>query len=349
MQNESPLVKSMASIYSYYIKYDRLAELIQLNYSGSKAEVVNIFVDLRDILKNIPYAGTNPDIIPVILNLCGHYRWFFSKLKVHTRIFVIFSDYNANYIYNQYVPQYNRPFIDISGDYDTINFLAKVIRYIPDIHFISTQYEFGVRVLDIIKVDMEKYGCVIPNLVLSKDVYNYQLVGYNIDIRILRPRKYNGEDLSSMINNVNVYQELFAERKCNYIDNILSPQLLPMIMVLNRVPERKLPRMYNLDNIIKILNGLIFDNSISNSKISSYDEFSDLFNKRLTNRRSKKLNANTLKDLIKVVDLEFQLNIYEMCKEVSIYNGIVNLTDNKSLNKVNEQFNYDIDLEKLLV
>ncbi len=333
-------------IYSYYTKYDILSKLIQENYAGSNDDIINIYIDVQDIIKKIPYYGSEMRIIPPILNMCGHYRWFFRKnLNVKTRIFLIYSDYNYHYIYKQYMPIYRKFNLDNSRIYDSINYLSKIVRYIPDVHFIHTQFEFGVRVLDIINNDRKAMKKFIPNLIISKDVYNYQLVFF--DINILRPKKYNGEDISEIINADNVYHHLFRARKCGYIDNILNTGLVPLVMSLNRIPERNIPRMYNLDKVVKVMNSLVFDNLMSNCKISDIVNFCDIFNSRLG--RSKKINPNNLLNIYKVVDIENQyLYMYRMLGEISMYNGIVNLTDTSLLDSINGKFDYKIDLAKLL-
>ena len=38
-------------IYGYYIRYDRLAQLINSEFYNSNATEVNIYIDIRDILR----------------------------------------------------------------------------------------------------------------------------------------------------------------------------------------------------------------------------------------------------------------------------------------------------------
>ena len=78
--------KSLDSIVlTNYIKYERLKQLIDYTYAGSSATKINIFIDLYPILRSV-YSDTYQvnyhgfmDMVPLLINLCVHYRYFFSR------------------------------------------------------------------------------------------------------------------------------------------------------------------------------------------------------------------------------------------------------------------------------
>ena len=88
---------SISQIINYsYVKYDRLSELINLEYKGSNSSNINIFIDLYSILKPLYSANIIIDdyteITSCIINMCAHYRYFFrSRYNVESRIYLIWS------------------------------------------------------------------------------------------------------------------------------------------------------------------------------------------------------------------------------------------------------------------
>ena len=64
----------------------------------------------------------------------------------------------------------------IQFNIDLLNLMCK---YLPDIYFIKGTFETGVIMYDLI-LRNEKKSHSIPHLILTKDIYNYQLVRLSI-------------------------------------------------------------------------------------------------------------------------------------------------------------------------
>ena len=100
-------------IASYYVRYNKLTQLVNSFYRNSNSDKLTIFIDLNSVLKRL-YADTNIslnssspiDISSAIINMCGHYRKFFSYIGVGTRFFLIYGNNAPSYNIN-IMPNYN--------------------------------------------------------------------------------------------------------------------------------------------------------------------------------------------------------------------------------------------------
>lgn len=335
-----------------YVKYSKLTEIINSAFVGSKAEILNIYVDLYSILK--PLYNSNCEIsdysmvTSCIINMCAHYRdFFYRRFGVNTKIFLVYSE-NCNFVNKQFYPEYNKKneelFKSNAMIYDMIKNNMEILEilcpYLPDIHFVKGTFETGAIIYDIIcrneLVDNS------PHMIITKDVYNYQLVPTRDNIIILRPKKFNGQDDSYYINQVNLLDTYLRERKCEYRPKVLlMPGLLSLIMSLSSIPDRNIKSLLNITSTLKSLEKAIFDYKILNGHNSNID----LVHKNIDNL---KISSVSLEFRFKAIDIVFQQSVYmntPECKSITF----VNLDDPETVKEINNKYfiNNPLDLERL--
>ena len=287
-------------IYSNCIKYNVLTNLIDASFKGSNDTCINIYIDLYNIVRSL-YANKYQVIIEDylslasgIINLAGHYKAFFKyKYKVLANIYLIWST-NCSSINRKLIPNYNKEMYNrlISPMHTTIddiintniNILDLLCKYIPNIYFIHTQYESGVVMGYLINKNNS-----IPNLIISKDIYPYQLLSYYPNTYYLRPYKdimNDNNDLSMIIstpykyyniNTINAYWRYYCSTKNinnPYDKNItISPKNITNIMIFSGIIERSLYCKININTIMKMIYSIIEYNDIECSIESIYDKY----------------------------------------------------------------------------
>src|SRR5574344_2650368 len=172
-------------IYSNCVKYERLSGIINKAFKGSKADNLNIFIDLYSILKSVYRKEVKAEqftsITSTVINICSHYRYFFRNFyNVETTFYLVFS-YNCNEINSLLTSGYNDKFKDLLNAnpmkvdlvQKNIEFLETLCPYLPNIYFIKSNYEVGVHIKDIINKTKNDNTA---NMIVSKDSYLYQLV-----------------------------------------------------------------------------------------------------------------------------------------------------------------------------
>ena len=266
MSNFNSTVVGDHILISNYIKYDRLTELINMEFYNSNYNEINLFIDAYSMIKSI--YGFDPSrfidkfsIASCIINACAHYRNFFwTRYKVTCKIWVVFSrmeesikEARAFYPYysNVFTTECN-PIMDAMIE-DNMEILKILCPYIPDVSFIYSKYEPGLVFGKI--VDSNK-----PNIIVSKDPWNLQVVGNMHNTYMLRPIKKNGEDLSVLITRRHLMEYYYDLRKIKYQPNDAvcdNPQYISFIIAATKFPERGMKSLHNLSSIIKYINTAI--------------------------------------------------------------------------------------------
>lgn len=338
-----------------YIKYNNMIEIINSAFVGSKAESLNLYVDLYSILK--PLYKSDVEIVDYtiitscIINLCAHYRAFFrQKYKVETAFYLVYSK-NCGYINNQYYPEYNKKneflfntnkLIDDMIN-NNLNLLETLCPYLPDIHFIKGTFETGVIMYDLIcRSELNNND---PHIILTKDIYNYQLVPSRNNVIILRPKKANGQDVSYYINQNNLLNIYLKERKCKHTNQILMPSLLSLIMALSSVHERNIKSLLNITSVFKLLEESVSYNKILNGYNTDLSILYDYICKVTNNFKT---GFDTINFRFRSVDIMFQHSAFintPECKSIVINN----LDDPMTVKDINNKYfiNNPLDLERL--
>jgi hypothetical protein len=228
---------------------------------------------------------------------------------------------------------------------NNIDLLKIIVPYLPDIHLITGEFETGVIMYDIIC--RNEVTSRSPHIIITKDIYNYQLVSMRNNIVIFRPKKTKGEDASYWIGSNNLYAELIKERKVSSITKdhyaTLLPGLYTMILALSSVPERNIKSLYNVTTAFGLVNKAVSDYSIINGyntdinfvieALSKYkpDIISGLFGHRF-----------------KAIDIQFQHSIFVNTVESKLMT-FENFYDPENVKQINNQYfrSNPLDLNRL--
>ena len=257
-----PSIKQIVG--SYNIRYDKLMELIPTYFAGSDATEINLYIDITTIIKRCSTDVSDTkdkDLILVssIINMCAHYRQFFkSRLGVYANIFIVLSSMTDTYNRKFVMDYKNSPQQVGSFDLNMINrscdYLTLITKYIENVYFVQTAYEAGVAIYSLINSKTARCQN-FPDIVLTKDIYNYQLA--STGAAILRPKKSNMGDVSYIFGDVDAVSIYLLERKVLSVETTLTSSALPCIMALTRVPERHIKSIKSIPVVIKGLNSLV--------------------------------------------------------------------------------------------
>ena len=355
MDNSKISVESL--LYSNYIKYDKLSELVETNFQGSTANSVNIFIDVYSLIKplyRLDLFNREHGLLmsSSIINLCAHLRQFFrNRYRVETMIYIIQSNN---------VPEYNKAiWLGYNQNHEKIinrdagvneliqqnlNAVETLSPYLPDIFYLSTDFESGVLIYDTICYN-ESQGNTNPNIIISKDDYLLQLVSLCNNLIVFRPKKYKSEDISYAVNKSNLLEEWFKSKEVAIPDYLgdLDPGLCSLLMSLSRCPERSIKSFFNLpkaSEIIysgvsrhRILNG--YNSNTQNVWNSLYCKEFDKYSYDLFDRR------------FKVVDILSQYLVYMSMNHAK--NKFINLVSPDTVKEINNQYygKYPLDLNRL--
>lgn len=282
-------------LYGYYIKYYKLKELTLQEFSNTpnaSATKINIYIDLYDMLYSLYTSKVNikdtEAISSTILNLVAHLRGYFRRThRVDTKIYLIYGATNGEsqdkLIFGGYNkkgkqiisenPRINKSILEV---FDQLTILCK---YISDTYFIQVpKFESSVIIFDRILKE-ESIDPSIPNIVISKSLYAYQIPAYTINTRIYRPFKSKGEDKSYVVNKSNCLYRYILDRRSNTgineeLNSILSklnPELISIIMSLAGIYSRGVKPIINITSTLREINKMIENRVIINGYNSMLD------------------------------------------------------------------------------
>lgn len=359
-------------MYMNFIKYDKMTELTNENFVGSKADTVNVFIDLysmtRTLYRSDVAINDYCSFVSSVINLCAHIRDFFrTRYRVHTKIFIMYSDncpeyskrFYMNYNKKTELAIYNNEFIrDFVSN--SIALLTVLCKYLHDIFFIQTKFEIGVAIYDLLmKIDMydqmfkrkdvELFHC--PTIIFSKDIYLYQIPSIVPDAVIYRSYKKDKMDMSYCINNKNVIHKFVetARTKDKFVEIVsrFNPEILSLLISLTNLPERGIKSVLNISTAINLINNGIENRHIYNGYNSDIKYVADI----LCSEKLKLANQSFLiENRFKAIDIRFQHSIYTNTPEAQTnMNDVVNLYDPETVKLINNKYfkNTPLDLNRL--
>lgn len=344
-------------VYSNFVRYDVLEKLINSHYGSleyyKSINHLNIFIDMYSIVRRLygdVFDVPDPNILTsLIVNMCGHYRNFFrNKYATDTTIYIVDSNNCCN-LNRKFYQGYNQGYAEsvtlnekvTKLIYHNRQLLGELCSYLPNIEYIATDYETGVMIKHIITTNRISGDNTSPNMIISKDIYLYQLVSDYIkdDVCILRPKKYKGEDSSFIVNPYNVMYYYTKDRSTSE-DTILTASnkinygLLSYLMCITRLPERGIKSIVSIPKIVKLLSKLIDQNIIINGKNTDINRLSSL----LFMEEENQIPAVTIDFRFKAIDIDFQYSVFIDSVDARRYNGtLTNLYDPVSVREINEK------------
>lgn len=335
----------MDAIFNMYkVRFSKLDELITKHCTEmTRNSKVNVFINLEPIIRKLASRNVEEymkvrteeksyEIISNFVNLASHYRLFFSKNKIYSKVYLIinfpFKAYYKNRIINpEYRKHYQHRFTKDSSisvfNNTLINampFVKLILEYVEGVYLINSN-SLESSLIPRIITDEQKDDEV--NFMLSTDKYDYQYA--NKGFYIIHPNKDN----SYIIDRDNLIQSIKLENKI--INNILvSPDLYTFIISLAGDKYRNIDkiRRIGLGSILKFIKKATDDNIISPTTT----------------------NINILSNIIKeeyrplllsnyfCIDVDQQFKLLNIQDIYSIKSQLVDKFDNVALQNINNQY-----------
>lgn len=333
---------------SFKIKYalmDQFIEENELKFNNKRP--VNIFINFDCIMKSLAnkeindFSTSNDSkklalrVIGNIINLASHYRHYFYKRRIYTRI-IIFSTFPVerheykNRVFN---PHYKKNFDDKIVNINTpatriiinqaIPMLKIIFDYIEDVHFITTDnLESSIIPLVYLR-DIQK-ETESDNIIITKDKFDYQYVAK--DFILFRPKLAD----SYCITRDNLIQTLIDENdlKCK---ETVDASFINFINSVVGDGYRNVPKLkrVGISTLLKFINKGIKENIISPRDNSIY----------LLSELVKPEFRRELMNNYRILDLDGQYMTVTISDKYNIKTQCDNKFDNNSLKElVNNYF-----------
>jgi len=338
----------------YKVKFSKLLELMRENedINISSNDSVNIFINLETILLKLCNPETIQHIIinknskiefiANIINLAAHYRLFFTKYKISSKVYLYMPSLDSIYknsLYNKEYRMYsvfkfsegagNLPLYKLIND--TIQFIQLIIEYIDGVYFIDSHSIENSLVPFIIN---EEFDDNKKNFIITGDLYDLQYVNHNCNIIIPK----GDESFICTQKNTIKYLKMIYDCKGTY--NFTS-NFIPFIISIIGSKYRNIYSIKGLGmkttfkTIQKALDSKLVSNNIDNIHL--------LLNIIKPNIR------DSIMQNYKCVDLCYQ---YSQLNKKDIYDIISQVKDrfdNIALKKINDKYfiEYPIMLQEI--
>lgn len=328
----------------FKIRFNVMETLISNCCSNLKkgSEVV-VHINLEPVIRKMISSGVNDELkvrtderilelISCIFNLAAHYRLFFSKHKLYSRVYMYYGfPCDANYINREINPEYRNNSIDLMCRNpktssmrlvlnEAIPMLKTIFEYIDGVYFIeSNNIEPSLMPYINYKENEDKVHFLISN-----DKYEYQYANLN-NFYILRPKQEN----SYILYKCNVIEQMKYESKI-VNDLTVKSEMVSFILSILGNENRNIPKIkrMGLASILKLLNKGVNEGIIS-------DNVNNIF---ILNRVIKDEYVEQITNNYLCTDLDSQYNKLKS-KDIYHYNDqLIDKFDNKQLRKLNDQY-----------
>lgn len=366
----SQMINPEYILYGYYIKYNKLKELTLQEFANStnaNATKVNIYIDLYDMLyslytNKIDIQDTEA-ISATILNLAAHLRGYFRRThRVDTKIYLIYGGTNSDIQEKLIFGGYNHKGKEIISQSPKINkSIAEVFnqlellcKYIEEVYFIKVnEFETSVVIFDRILKE-ESIDPSIPNIIITKALYAYQIPAYTTNTRIYRPLKSKGEDRSYIINKSNCIYRYILDRRSNTVINVeldkiiktLNPELISLLMTLAGIHSRGVRPIINITSSLREISKMIEYRLIINGYNSIIDYPINVYRMH----PSMVMNKMEIISRYKGLDLRLQHMLFIQSVYIeSVEGSIIDLIDNEGFRYISGKYysKYPIDINNL--
>lgn len=281
----------------YLTRYRRLDELIPYAFNQYNATSLNLYIDLYGLYRTIysrryrTKVDDYRDFTVLIIDLCAHYRGYFKYLGVSTKIFLI-QAYNIPKNNLELIPNYNKDFRDklqnkvVDNMVKTnVELLGILCPYLPDIHFIQTQFEATTIMDELIRRESIN-SPKTPHLIISSDAYPMQLCSLYDNVGYLWPSKWMGQDRSMIVcpKSNSEHKKSFWLIIARKMNNFASEQKLMQVSTSNFVlleslhnfNERNIsPTILNITSSINLIHSIAGDSEIRLTPDSIFNEIKD--------------------------------------------------------------------------
>lgn len=332
---------------SFKIKYALMDQFIEENeLQFNNRRPVNIFINFDSILKSLAnkdindFSASNDSkklalrVIGNIINLASHYRHYFYKRRIYTRI-ILFSTFpieRHDYKNRVFNPHYKKNFDDKVVNINTpatrliinqaIPMLKIIFDYIEDVHFITTDnLESSIIPLVYLR-DIQK-DTESDNIIITKDKFDYQYVAKGFIL--FRPKLAD----SYCITRDNLIQTLIEENglKCK---ETVDASFINFINSVVGDGYRNVPKLkrVGVSTLLKYINKGIKENIISPRDNSIY-------------LLSELIKPEFRKDLMnnyRILDIDGQYMTITISDKYNIKAQCDNKFDNNSLKELTSKY-----------
>lgn len=347
----------MEAIFNMFkVKFTKLDELLTEHCKDiTRDSKVNVFINLESLIKNLACPGVEDylrlknnertfEMISCIINVAAHYRWFFTKNKLYSRVFLYmnypFKTYQKNRIVNPDYRSYYQEKYTKNPNYfiltdvlnEAIPFTKIILEYIEGVYFIQSEHmESSLIPYVITKESGDNY----INLLVTKDNYEYQYV--NKDFYIIRPK----QDESYIVTKDNLFDHFKKELKVES-DLTVDSRYFPFIFSLLGDKNRNIEKIKRIGiaNILKTINKALKENIICK----------DVFNINILSEIIKDEYRPLLLNNFYCVDLDIQQQMLNIKDTYTITSQLVDKFDNEHLKRINDEYfkEYPIYLLEML-
>lgn len=361
-QNIPPSIEQI--MYGNYIKYDSLKRLTIESLGYSSSDKLHIYIDVYSIilplLRSRVTIGSFSNITSSIINLCAHLKsYYMNAHRVDTDFYIVFSlncPTSARGYYNNYNFKMTDDFIKNKHLFSIIkensNLLNILCPYLPNIYFIEdNNTEAAVIIHDLINKNKCIDNNTVPHMILSKDIYMYQVVAMNDNTVIFRPAKdiETKMDISYYIDRSNIYNmyrtHASKSKPTRTYDGILSPELFSLVLSMSNLSCRNIYILQNFNTVMTLLENCVLDKRINNAYTNDIDYLLTL----IPNNKEK-CPDYFVSARFKALDLLFQHYIYTNSVNYNMISGnIVNLYDPDAVREINNKYFVEnpLDLNRL--
>lgn len=337
----------------YKIKYEIMTNLLRSTKKVdiSSDDIINVYINMEPLLiklsnpYNIDYIKTNSknvvfEFISNTINLAAHYRWFFTKHKLVSRIYLCFPSFQSisfkNEAYNKdYRKFYKFKFLEnINMEpfknmvIDSIKYIKLITEYLQGIYFINSN-EIEPSVIPYI-IDKNHVGNNV-NFLVTNLLYDFQYVNYGFNIMV--PKK----DDSVILNSYNVMDYIIDVYNC-IGEYTIESELLPFILSIVGDQYRNI---YNIKRIqMKSIKGMQMKSAIKMVQ-KALDE--GIITNKFTNIHmfSQAIVSTAREQLISnyyLTDIKTQFNRLNKKDIFNIQSQIIDKLDNVSLKRINDKY-----------
>lgn len=336
----------------FKIKYSKLDELLQ-EFEFERGEEVYIFINLECILKKLTSSITDREnviqtskrniiLTSCVFNLIAHYRYYFHKKAICSRVFIYGPEsIDMDYINRYYNKDYRTKMMLLNTEEtssigrmyeESIKMIKTILNYVEGVNFITS----GVIEPSIVPLILSKHFKTErnKNFLITDDRYEYQYVKEYFTI--LKPKM----EKSMLIDSLNVMDVLKEKTKCK---NIPNPEInfLPFIISIlgdkyrniEKIKGMGISKIYNeihkgilynlVTNDVNNINSLaclvkdefqndFLINYMTTSIFEQYKKISEVEIKYITNQILDKHDGGYMRVINEEYFNEFPLNIIEI-------------------------------------
>ena len=353
------MISAESIVISNYIRYNVLERMTAEAFSGSNANVVNIYIDLYQLFRKMYRSdiliGDRSSVASGVVNMCAHYREFYRKYYgVHTRIYLMQTSGPMKNS-STFVPDYNivnmekMALAEMMTTFMLQNcaILKELCKYLPDIYYIEAPIETSAMIYANIQ-DRLIIGDSDPNIIISTSHLQYMVAALSKTPTVVFNHKwYNNDIIYKIISNkytilkyMYIYGAKVSEKTLDKCVP-LNSGLLGLLIAMTRYEHRSMKSVFNISTALTKLNDAINNGCIVNSYISP--DSIDIMSEYLEDK------VDIIKNRYKAIDVLYQSNLYMMGNYYLDKSWDVNLQDPDMIKLLSDKyFRYNpLDLDRI--